>query len=394
MRSFGSALCILALIGCSQMPASPSFPAERLDQPGPKKSQFQALYSFKGEPDGAVPAGILLDLHGTLYGTTNYGGDSSGACYPGNGCGTVFTFASGKESVLYRFKAKTRGLRPFAGLTNVKGTLYGTTQEGGKYNDGAVFAITAAGSEKALFSFNGNAGGNPRATLTNVDGVLFGTTYFGGTSGDGTVFSITTSGKEHVIHSFAGTDGAFPVGSLIAINGALYGTTLSGGSSNSGTVFQIDSKGKEHVLHSFGVGADGAHPWSELTNVNGAFFGTTKDGGSAGDGTVFKVATNGSERVLYSFSGGTDGAHPYAGLTPVNGLFYGNTAYGGDSNNDGTIYSVTTSGTENVLYRFTGGSGGRLPYATLVALGKVLFGTTLSGGGSGNGEGTVFQFTP
>ena len=44
------------------------------------------LHSFANSPDGAEPYGDLLDLNGTLYGTTRVGGNSS--C--GGGCGTVF----------------------------------------------------------------------------------------------------------------------------------------------------------------------------------------------------------------------------------------------------------------------------------------------------------------
>jgi uncharacterized repeat protein (TIGR03803 family) len=47
----------------------------------------QWYYSFKGAPDGANPNGGLLDLNGTLYGTTASGG--TGCSSSGNGCGTV-----------------------------------------------------------------------------------------------------------------------------------------------------------------------------------------------------------------------------------------------------------------------------------------------------------------
>ena len=35
---------------------------------------FTALYSFRGSPDGEEPMGNLVDLNGTLYGTTPSGG--------------------------------------------------------------------------------------------------------------------------------------------------------------------------------------------------------------------------------------------------------------------------------------------------------------------------------
>lgn len=390
----GWTLCSLVLISCSRMPVSSSLPPDIRSQSAKTALSFQTLYVFKGPPDGAVPQGRLAGLNGVLYGTTNYGGDSTQACYPGNGCGTVYKMASGTETVLYRFKLKAHGVRPYAGLASVKATLYGTTQEGGQFNQGTVFAITLAGSQRVIFSFNGTDGSYPRASLANINGVLYGTTYFGGSNGYGTIFSVITSGTQRVLHSFSGVDGAQPVSGLVVVNNVLYGTTLSGGADNYGTVFAVNSKGKEHLLHSFTEGTDGAHPWSELTDYNGTLYGTTKDGGASGNGTVFKITTAGAESVVYSFAGGNDGAHPYAGLTLRKGLLYGDTAYGGSSGNDGTIYSVTPSGSERVLYRFTGGSDGRLPYASLLAVKGALYGTTLSGGGTGVGDGTLFKLTP
>ncbi|MGA8325772.1 MAG: hypothetical protein WB757_06785 [Candidatus Cybelea sp.] len=53
--------------------------------------------------------------------------------------------------------------------------------------------------------------------------------------------------------------------------------------------------------------------------------------GKRGDGTVFSVTPSGIEAVLYSFSGGSDGKNPESGLIDVNGTLYGTTPYGGGS---------------------------------------------------------------
>jgi hypothetical protein len=47
----------------------------------------QVLHSFGGS-DGADPEADLIDVNGTLYGTTYYGGYEKGC--GGKGCGTVF----------------------------------------------------------------------------------------------------------------------------------------------------------------------------------------------------------------------------------------------------------------------------------------------------------------
>src|ERR1019366_9380205 len=101
--------------------------------------------------DGYYPyAGLIFDAAGNLYGTTRYGGTSSG-CAP-YGCGTVFelTPAAGggwTETVLHSFGNGTDGAAPLAGLIfDPAGNLYGTTYYGGTgFNEGAtVFEFTAA----------------------------------------------------------------------------------------------------------------------------------------------------------------------------------------------------------------------------------------------------------
>jgi uncharacterized repeat protein (TIGR03803 family) len=229
------------------------------------------------------------------------------------GCGTVFAITtSGKETVLHSFGTSSGdGQYPEAGLLNVKGTLYGTTSEGGAYNEGTVFAMktSASGTETILHSFGASGDGEePYAGLINVNGTLYGTTAFGGNSrcsenSCGTVFAITTSGKETVLHSFSGApDGFGPYAGLINVKGTLYGTTTYGGGGGCGglgcgIVFSITPSGTETVLHTFaGYPDDGGEPEAGLLNVNGTLYGTTMSGGSVdndhcddGCGTVFAI---------------------------------------------------------------------------------------------------------
>ncbi|HEV3092059.1 MAG TPA: hypothetical protein VGX91_11535 [Candidatus Cybelea sp.] len=48
------------------------------------------LHSFGGSPDGARPYGGLIDVSGTLYGATVGGGHPKCTVYNATGCGTVF----------------------------------------------------------------------------------------------------------------------------------------------------------------------------------------------------------------------------------------------------------------------------------------------------------------
>jgi uncharacterized repeat protein (TIGR03803 family) len=227
--------------------------------------------------------------------------------------------------------------------------------------------MTTSGKESVLHSFGGTGDGAfPEAGLINVNGTLYGTTENGGgkgcadNKGCGTVFAITTSGKETVLHTFGGSgDGNEPIAGLIHVNGTLYGTTMYGGADcvisgdMCGTVFAITKTGKETVLHTFGGSGDGYEPSAALINVKGTLYGTTLLGGANGCGeiscgTVFAITTSGTESVLHTFAGyPTDGALPYAGLLNVNGTLYGTTWWGGTVNSNkcgdgcGTIFSLT-----------------------------------------------------
>jgi uncharacterized repeat protein (TIGR03803 family) len=201
---------------------------------------------------------------------------------------------SSSYEVLHSFGGSGDGSVPIAGLLKFNGTLFGTTYAGGASGDGTIFSITPSGTETVLHSFGGttNDGVFPYAGLLNVKGTLYGTTYYGGTNSYGIVFSITPSGTETVLHSFAGYnqgDGLEPEAGLINIKGTLYGTTSGGGANCCGTVFSITPSGTETVLHSFGGSGDGAYPYAGLINVNGTLYGTTARGGANNDGTVFSL---------------------------------------------------------------------------------------------------------
>jgi len=316
------------------------------------------------------------------------------------------------EVVVHSFQGSPNdGANPQAGLIDVGGTLYGTTNSGGAHGSGTVFKVTTAGVVTMLHSFgHGHDGAYPQAGLINVEGTLYGTTSSGGAHGSGTVFSITTGGVEAVLHSFGhGHDGAYPQANLINVGGTLYGTTAEGGTgkcsngesiTGCGTVFKVTTAGVEKVLHSFQGGTDGLEPKASLVNVGGTLYGTTFYGGNGGPccGTVFKMTTAGAKTVLHSFQGGSDGENPQTGLINVGGTLYGTTNIGGTGNCNGqdpgcgTVFKITTAGAETVLYSFLGGSDGENPQAGLINVGGTLYGTTANGGASGNG--TVFKITP
>jgi len=358
-------------------------------QPASAQSEI-VLYSFTGGADGANPcAALIRDTEGNLYGTTWVGG--------ADGQGTVFEVTpTGTERVLHSFAANADGAEPCAALVrDAEGNLYGTTYLGGFFG-GTVFKVAPTGTETVLYSFAGEPdGANPYAALVqDGQGNLDGTTIFGGVSDYGTVFELTPTGAQKVLYNFGGAHGENPYAALaLDGQGNFYGTTYFGGAHGHGTVFEVTRIGTEKVLHSFAAGADGAGPFAGLVrDTAGTLYGTTIFGGVSGHGTVFEITPTGAEKVLYSFGGELDGANPYAALVlDGHGNLYG-TTYAGGAHGQGTVFEVTKTGTERVLYNF-GGTHGANPYAALVrdTQGN-LYGTTYAGGA--HGQGTVFKLAP
>jgi len=353
------------------------------------------VYSFRNsDNDGNNPDARLVNIAGTLYGTTDQGGDSNN--------GTVFSIKprTGIESVLYSFQSNgTDGSLPQAALTNLSGTLYSTTYNGGPYGLGTVFLITKTGVESVVHSFSGADGAGPQADLINIRGTLYGTTQHDGAGGAGTVFSINPMTGFQTLHSFSGSEGAAPTGALLNVGGTLYGTTNGGGTNGWGTVYSLELKNlAEKTLYNF-RGGDGGEPNAALINVRGTFYSTTWQGGANGVGTVFSITKTGVERVVHSFNG-TDGAYPAASLININGVLYGTTYYGGGTSchdpyadGCGVVFSVNpkTNGYNVVYYFQNDGSDASRPYAPLINVGGTLYGTSSTGGA--NGVGTVFKLS-
>lgn len=250
----------------------------------------RVIYSFNALPDAAVPNGNLIEFDRNLYGTAAFGG--SGSC--NSGCGAIFAIDkhTGAEHVVYSFSDKPDGSRPHGGLAELKGALYGTTFSGGANGSGCVFKVLPNGTERVIYSFkgrNGNDGANPLAGLTVMNDLLYGVTSKGGGKNEGTVFVVDEAGTERVLHSFnATTDGSDPRANLTALEGNLYGSAISGGKFKHGTLFEVHANGAFRVLHEFEGASDGAGPVAGLTAVfSNALFGTTRYGGSHNKGTVF-----------------------------------------------------------------------------------------------------------
>jgi uncharacterized repeat protein (TIGR03803 family) len=391
------------------------------------------LYSFSGGADGASPAWVTLqaDEKGALYGTTALGG--------GGGSGTVFKLTPpgpGKsqwsETTLYSFSGGADGGTPTAGLArDYSGALYGVTTVGGAAGQGVAYKLTppvppsTQWSYAKIFDFVASMGANTY-TAPSLDGAgaLVGVAANGGASGGGTIYKLTppaSSGGQWTgvaLYNFAsGADSGNLYATLVVdTSGAIYGTSLLGGSAGYGAVLKLTPPDAncapvapnlwcKTVLHDFG-GSDGAKPMSGLTmdKSSGLLYGTTLQGGANNKGVVFSLtppvppSTQWLETVLYSFTGGQDDSAPDVPLTLMGGALYGATS---GRNGYGTLFELappaapTMHWTENVLYRFTGGSDGGFPGGGLTfnafrfGAGLAIYG--VAGAGGASNFGTVFS---
>jgi len=364
---------------------------------------YTVLHNFTGGNDGGDPQGALIQVKGNLLGTT-----AGGGVY---GFGAVYLLSeTGKEDVLYNFEY-FNGAQPNWGalLQDSTGGVYGVTLGGGYYAyKGVLYKLSKGRGETIIHQFGGPGDGlfAYSGVVADAEGNLYGSTQSGGTTGSGTVFKVDSAGNYSILYNFTGkADGGSPSGGLVwGSDGELYGATQGGGSGACvgnngypcGTLFKIDTAGNLTTLYSFN-GTDGAFPYDGALafDAAGNIYGTTTQGGAFGAGTVFKVDTSGTETVLYSFTGNADGFFPEAGVVlDSKGNIYGITTGGGNltacQGGCGVVFKLSKAGEETVLHTFIGTDGAYPELGGLLGTSKgVLYGVTPSGGSSG--QGVVFS---
>ncbi len=346
---------------------------------------FEVLHVFSNAL--GAPSSTLVEADGGLvYGTTQTGGVF--------GLGSVFALVpretGGYDFVELHAFSGPDGANPEAGVTRAPdGSLWGTAVNGGAHEAGTVFSITPKGHLTVMHQFSGPDGKYPVAGLTPTpNGSFLGVTREVD-GGGGSIFKIGLDGHFESLHFFGGWDGISPVSTLVrASDGAYYGTAMYGG--YDGTVFRIDEVGNFTRLHTFQ--GDGMTPRGGLVQgADGYLYGTTVGGGASHFGVVFRMDFGGNTTVIHDFDGAL-ALNPLTGLVQVApNVFRGMTASGGTAG-QGVIFQIEPNGVFTMLHSFDGSDGATPLGALSVRSDGALLGTTAAGGSQG--LGTVFQLDP
>jgi uncharacterized repeat protein (TIGR03803 family) len=320
---------------------------------------------------------------------------------------------------LYSFTGGADGATPYGRMVfDAKtGLLYGSTVSGGSGSGGTVFQFDPATQVLTTiysFTLGGLKGSSPQTPLTmSKKGVLFGVTTTGGGSsacayGCGTIFRLDPATKAlKSLYRFSDqSDGGTPEGGLVfdSTQSTVFGTTVQGGDfidcqGGCGTVYKFVLASKDFsTLHAFrSIADDGADSTAGMV-VDGAgiLYGTASSGGPHGSGIVFKVdPVTASYAVLHGFDYHVDGNGPTSDLLLKGGVLFGTTISGGPTADGyGTIFSMDPgTGATTTLYSFTDSTDGIFPSGGLVAgPNSSLYGTARQG--TPSGAGAIFALKP
>ena len=397
-------------------------------------STITTLLAFNGTNGTQDLGDVVLDPSGNLFTATNSGGskgfgtlieiaqgtqavtvtnltdyvqpdltvDSNGNLYGAQGS-NVFEILQGTTTLatLYTFNGQTFGQGPRGGLIlDSSGNIYGTTAQGtpANVNAGTVFEIahgTNTISTLASLNFNGVTGQPSTGVVMDGNGNLYGEV--SEIYPAGAVFEVPAKTNTAIalatVSPFGGSTYQSENGIVMDAAGNVFGT-LGGGyypGVGNGSVYEIAQGSSVITLLASFNGTNGGVPMSGLTlDSAGNLFGTTASGGANNDGVVFEVVQgSGTITPLASFTG-SNGADPQAALIfDASGNLFGTTGTGGASG-DGTVFEIAKgSAVITTLASFSGGNG-IFPRAalTLDSNGN-LYGTTYRGGD--NNDGTLFE---
>jgi uncharacterized delta-60 repeat protein len=289
------------------------------------------------------------------------------------------------------------------------GNIYaaGVSQGSGTGVDFTVISLTSSGSERWVYRFNGQGNSDDWALslVAGADGNIYaaGRSYDSLTGYDFMVVSLTSLGSERWVYRYNGpgdsTDWANSI--VSGADGNIYaaGYSVGSGTSYDFTVISLTSSGSERWVYRYnGPGNDWDWANSVVAGADGNIYAAGISTGSVTgwDFTVISLTSSGSERWVYRYSGsGNSGNWANSIIAGTDGNIYAaGQSYGSGTYLDFTVISLTSSGSERWVYRYNGpGNGQDWANSIVAAADGDVYATGMSTGGGAYGAFTVISLT-
>lgn len=368
--------------------------------------------------DGAGPGGFSVwganDVsvyNGRLYGMTMYGGQYS----PSGGDGVIYTcLPDGSDyHIIHTFSSTVNdGYRPFGGLTEANGMLYGLTYYASGQGEirSVLFKISPYQGEPYIDNYEilhqfryPQDLVNPQHSLLLYNNKLWGTCENGGPGGVGMgyaggIFAYDlTNNTYEVVHNCSYADGYSPKGKLTLYNGRLYTTTTVGddGTDFGGSIISINPNvaGYDFIKHC--EFPTNTNPQGVFVELDGFLFTNSYNGGASQSGAIWKFNPNTNELSnLMSMPVIEGDPHsPCGGLMVYQNKLWNATFYGGGC---GGLISVNSDGTGYQKHQNFGCGGLNSipshPTGTIINYNRYIYGVTKTGGQYASG--TVYRYGP
>ena len=245
---------------------------------------YKILYNFQKE--FSMPTYKITISGSTIYGYVTESLGGYGFIFKINTDGTGFMKLSDISSSF-----------PYGKLQLSESYLYGITW-GSIYEAGKIFKLKTDGTEYLDLHYfdNPENGQKPYASLTLVGNSLYGSTTSGGINDCGILFKINTDGSNFKkLYDFSKESGNYIMSKLVLSGTSLYGTATQGGINGTGTLFRISKDGSVFSkLFDFQDKLNGASP--EKFAISGdSLFGITLSGGTNDVGTIYRYISDESQ---------------------------------------------------------------------------------------------------
>jgi len=211
-----------------------------------KTNSYRVLHNFNNS-NGRNPQGGLLLINNQLYGITSDGGK--------NRKGTLYSYNL-KNNILtvehnFNGEKEYSGLGIKSKLTLLGNTLYGVTENGGKYSKGSLYSYEIPTKTfNNHVDFNDSIGTHPLAALIITKSkTIIGTTSKRASHKDGKLFEYNpdTDNLAQLV-SFDKVTGSFMQSQMSIVNDSiLIGITSYGGNNNAGVIFEYNLKLKKYT---------------------------------------------------------------------------------------------------------------------------------------------------